>query len=309
MLFSFDLLKAKGRPQQRIAFGLVKSIEAPDDYTVRYDLSGAKDRELPLILALMPVLPKHATNVERFQDATLAPPIGSGPYKVADVKPGSRVVLKRDENYWGAELPSQRGFYNFDEIDLDYFRDGNALFEAFKAGLVDYRDEQSPTRWSEGYDFPARATAGSSRRRCRTTIPRGWRASPSTCAGDMFNDARLREALGMMFDFEWINANLFNGLYPRTKSFFDAIRTRLDRPPCERSGARSCSRLSRGPCAPTFWKEAGVRRSTTARGATARWPDAPSTLLTQAGYRLEGERLEKDGVPVAFEIMVKDRSG
>ena len=104
VLFSFDLLKTKGRPQQRVAFSLVKSIDAPDALTVRYDLTGAADRELPLILALMPVLPKHATDVEHFQDATLAPPVGSGAYVIADVQPGARLLLRRDPNYWGKDV-------------------------------------------------------------------------------------------------------------------------------------------------------------------------------------------------------------
>ena len=92
---------------------------------------------------------------ETFSEATLAKPLGSGPYVVDVVEPGARVLLRRDPDYWGADVPSQRGFYNFDEIDIQYFRDGNSLFEAFKAGIVDYRDETSTTRWSTGYDFPA----------------------------------------------------------------------------------------------------------------------------------------------------------
>ena len=92
---------------------------------------------MALILAIMPVLPEQATDVERFSEATLAKPVGSGPYVIADAQVGARLLLRRNEDYWGADLPSQRGFYNFDEIDIQYFRDGNSLFEAFKAGLLD----------------------------------------------------------------------------------------------------------------------------------------------------------------------------
>ncbi|MGA8169266.1 MAG: extracellular solute-binding protein, partial [Methylocystis sp.] len=221
VLFSFNLLKTKGRPQQRIAFNLVKSIDAPDALTVGYDLTGLHDRELPLILALMPVLPKHATDVEHFQDATLAPPVGSGPYIVTAVKPGARLTLRRDPNYWGKDVPSQRGLYNFDEIDIDYFRDGNALFEAFKAGLIDYREETSSSRWAGGYDFPAARDGRIVREELRNDSPKGMEGFAFNLRRDLFKDVRLREALGMMFDFEWINANLFAGLYTRTKSFFD----------------------------------------------------------------------------------------
>ena len=109
VVFSFNLLKNKGRPQQRAAYGLVRSIEAPDERTVRYDLTGADDRELPLILALMPVLPAHAMTEKRFAEEGLAVPLGSGPYNVAEVKPGEKLVLRRDPNYWGKDLPMTAG--------------------------------------------------------------------------------------------------------------------------------------------------------------------------------------------------------
>src|SRR5580693_37312 len=153
VVFTFNLLKAKGRPQQRAAFSLVKAIDAPDDLTVAYDLSGADDRELPLILGLMPVLSRAHTDAEHFEDQTLQIPLGSGPYTVAEVVPGQKLTLKRDPNYWARELPITRGLYNFDEIRIDYFRDASAMFEAFKAGLYDFRVEPDSTRWRSGYDF------------------------------------------------------------------------------------------------------------------------------------------------------------
>ena len=127
VVFTFNLLKAKGRPQQRAAFGLVKAIDAPDDWTVTYDLSGANDRELPLTLAIMPVLSRAHTDAEHFEDQTLQIPVGSGPYRVAEVKPGQRLVLERDPNYWAKDLPISRGLYNFD-VDPDRLlprRDGD----------------------------------------------------------------------------------------------------------------------------------------------------------------------------------------
>ena len=245
VLFSFDLLKSKGRPQQRIAYGLVKSIDAPDAHTVHYDLSGVGDRELPLILAIMPVLPKHATDVERFSDATLAKPVGSGPYVIADVRVGESLLLRRNQDYWGDDLPSQRGFNNFDEIDIEYFRDGNSLFEAFKAGLLDYRDETSTTRWASGYDFPAIADGRVVKETLKNDNPKGMEGFVFNTRRPLFQDIRLREALGMMFDFEWVNANLYAGLYTRTKSFFDEFRILLVRPAGVGRGARFACAVSR----------------------------------------------------------------
>src|ERR1700732_987869 len=219
--FTFELLKSKGRPQQRAAYSLVKSIETPDALTVHYDLSGIGDREMPLTLALMPVLPRHQTDPAKFDDASLAIPTGSGPYLVADVKPGERIVLRRDPDYWAKGLPVRRGLFNFDEIDIEYFRDANRLFEAFAAGLLDFREETNPARWTIAYDFPAIRD----RRVVREALPAG---GPKGVEGFVFNlrrplfvDRRIREALGLVFDFEWINANLYDGLYKRTKSFFD----------------------------------------------------------------------------------------
>ena len=221
VLFSFDLLRTKGRPQQRIAYGLVKKAEALDERTIRYDLTGIDDRELPLTLALMPVLPKHLIDIARFTESTLDVPVGSGPYVVGPVKPGEQVIYKRDPNYWGASIPLHRGLYNFDEIVVNYYRDANSLFESFKAGLIDYRDETSSARWATGYDFPALREGRVIKEELPLGTPRGLEGFAFNTRHDMFADARVREALAMMFDFEWINTNLFGGLYTRTKSFFD----------------------------------------------------------------------------------------
>ena len=139
VLFTFNLLKTRGRPQQRAAFGLIKSAEAPDPLTVHFDLSGLNDREMPLTLGLMPVLSEAHTDPAHFEETSLAPPVASGPYKVAAIDPGQRVTLIRDAAYWARNLPVRRGMFNFDTVDLTYYRDANGLFEAFKAGLFKYR--------------------------------------------------------------------------------------------------------------------------------------------------------------------------
>lgn len=306
VLFSFNLLKTKGRPQQRVAYGLVTSIEAPDPHTVKYDLTGVGDRELPLILAIMPVLPKHATDAEHFVDATLARPLGSGPYVVADATPGARVLLKRDPNYWGADAPSQRGLYNFDEIDIQYYRDGNSLFEAFKAGLIDYREETSTTRWSTGYDFPALRDGRIVKEALKNDSPKGLNGFVFNTRRPFFKDVRLREALGMLFDFEWVNANYYAGLYTRTKSFFDeSDLSSAGRPASAKERALLVpypdavrADILEGQWRPPVSDGSGRDREMAKRALA---------LLAAAGYRVEGDRLTKDGEPVAFEIMVKDR--
>src|SRR5579863_3577539 len=173
VVFTFNLLKAKGRPQQRAAFSLVKSVEAPDDQTVAYDLTGADDRELPMILAVMPVLSRAHTDAAHFEDQTLQIPLGSGPYRVTEVKPGERLVLTRNPDYWAKDKPISRGLYNFDEIRIDYYRDANAMFEAFKAGLIDYRVEDDPNRWRNEYDFPAARDGRIVKAAIESRLPKG----------------------------------------------------------------------------------------------------------------------------------------
>ncbi|WP_408631770.1 extracellular solute-binding protein [Methylocystis borbori] len=307
VLFSFDLLKNKGRPQQRIAYGLVKSVDAPDAHTVRFDLTGVGDRELPLILAIMPVLPKHATDVEKFADATLAKPIGSGPYVVQDAQAGARLLLRRNPDYWGADLPSQRGFYNFDEIDIQYFRDGNSLFEAFKAGLLDYRDETSTTRWATGYDFPALNEGRVVKETLKNDMPKGMEGFVFNTRRPLFQDIRLREALGMMFDFEWINANLYAGLYTRTKSFFDESELASTGRPAS-AAERKLLEPFPGAVREDILEGRWRPPANDGTGRDREMAKRALELLESAGYRIEGDALRKDGQPISFEIMVKDRN-
>lgn len=309
VVFSFNLLKTKGRPQHRAAYALVKSIEAPDALTVRYDATGANDRELPLTLALMPVLPKHKIDPERFTETSLDIPVGSGPYKIAQMRPGERVMLTRDPDYWGRDLPIHKGLYNFDEIQIEYFRDANSLFEAFKAGLVDYRDETSPTRWTSGYDFPAmRMRDGAAKKEALPIgMPKGMEGFAFNLRRPLFQDARLREALAAMFDFEWVNANYFSGLYTRTQSFFDDSELS--------SIGRAADARERALLAPF----PGVVRDDILEG---RWR-VPATdgsgrdraqakralaLAQAAGYALKDGVLARGGQPIDFEIMVRDRA-
>src|SRR3981081_3539579 len=155
VLFSWELLRDHGRPNHRQYYSKVAKAEALDPLKVRFDFGGAPDRELPLILGLMPILPRHAVDAATFEETSMSPPIGSGPYRVTSVRPGASVTLTRNPDYWGRDLPVNRGLWNFDEIRLDYYREANGEFEAFKRGPHDFRVESEPLRWHDGYDFPA----------------------------------------------------------------------------------------------------------------------------------------------------------
>ncbi|MGB9144006.1 MAG: extracellular solute-binding protein, partial [Aestuariivirga sp.] len=201
------------------SYSKVTKVETPDDHTVVFHQE-AGDRELPLIVGVMPILPKHAWDGKAFDESSLAPLVGSGPYVIGEVKAGESITYKKNPDYWGKDLPLSKGLWNFDTVRYDYYRDANAAFEAFKKGDADIRTESDPTRWSTGYDFPAVKEG-------KVMLEKIVQRSPAPASGFAFNtrrkifaDARVREALITAFDFEWANANLFSNAYQRTYGYY-----------------------------------------------------------------------------------------
>ncbi|MGC2085757.1 MAG: extracellular solute-binding protein, partial [Bradyrhizobium sp.] len=220
VVFSLDLLRDHGRPNHRQFYSKVAKVEVPDPLTVRFDFGGVGDRELPLILGLMPILPKHATDIASFENTTMTAPIGSGPYRVTAVNPGASVTLTRNPDYWGRDLPINRGLWNFDEVRLDFYREANAQFEAFRRGLYDFRVETEPLRWHEGYDFAAVKNGDIVRDTVTSGMPQPSQFLVFNTRRPVFADIRVRRALTLLFDFEWINRNYFFGLYRRSGGYF-----------------------------------------------------------------------------------------
>ena len=285
----------------------MKGVDAPDAHTVRFDLAGANDRELPMILAIMPVLSSAHTDAEHFEDQTLQIPVASGPYRIAEVVPGERLVLKRNPDYWARDLPVSKGLYNFDEIRIDYFRDATAMFEAFKAGVIDYRVEDDITRWRSEYDFPAVKDGRVIMASVPDRLPKGVSGFAFNTRRPMFADPRVREALASMFDFEWINANLYAGAYRRSEGFFDdSDLSSIGRPASEREKALLAPfpRAVRPDVMDGTWRapvsDGSGRDRTIARRAVDE--------LERAGYSLKDGRIaDRNGTPLAFEITVKTR--
>ncbi|WP_315832790.1 extracellular solute-binding protein [Bradyrhizobium prioriisuperbiae] len=308
VLFSWALLRDKGRPNHRLYYAKVAKAEAPDPRTVRFTFTDANDRELPLILGLMPVLAKHAIDPATFEDTSLAPPIGSGPYQVSEVKAGTRVILTRSPDYWGRDLPANRGLWNFDEVRLDYYREVNGAFEAFKRGLYDFRVEHEPLRWHEGYDFPAARRGEVIRTEIRTGLPQPSEYLVFNTRRPLFADIRVREALTLLFDFEWINRNYFFGLYTRVGGFFAGSELSAYRRPADE---REQALLKPYPPAlqPAIVDGSWRLPVTDGSGRDRDTLGAALKLLSDAGYDLEGTTLRnrKSKAAFGFELLVTTR--
>lgn len=222
IIFTADLLKKHGRPPYNSYVKRIKKIEKLDSQTVRFIFDSQGDRELPLLIAsVLPVLPKHAIDPEKFAKNGLTPILGSGPYEIAKFEPGQRIIYKRNKNYWGKDLSVNRGINNFDEIRIEYYRNDNARFEAFKKGIIDVFIEEQPNRWRLSYDFPAVKEGKIIKEQFTTGTPAPMVGFVFNTRRSLFADQRVRQALSSLLDFEWINRNLFDNLYERTQGFWD----------------------------------------------------------------------------------------
>jgi peptide/nickel transport system substrate-binding protein len=306
VLFSHEVLKQKGWPYHRAHYAKVVSAEKLSAHAVRFTFDAGGDREIPMILGLMPILPKHKTNLDTFEQTTLEPPIGSGPYTVAKVDAGRSITYRRNPDWWARDLAVSRGRFNFDEIRVEYFRDAASLFEAFKAGEIDLRLEEDASRWIEGYRFPAASDGRVVQREFDTALPAGMSALVFNTRRAPFRDQRVRQAFILLFDAEWINRNLYNGLYKRTQSFFERSELAASGRPAD---ARERALLA--PFTADVKEEvlAGSYRfpATDGSGDNRANMQAAFKLLTEAGYRLENNVLTKDGTPLAFEFLAQTR--
>lgn len=220
VVFSYSLLKQKGHPRYALLLQNVSGVTKLGDHKVRFDFEGEHHRDLPLLVGQMPVLPKHYWEKRDFAAGTLEPPVISNAYQVAAVKPGRQIVLKRNQNYWGRNLPVNRGRYNFDTVVIDFYRDAQVAFEAFKTGGYDIHLDYIAKHWATAYDFPAMRDGRVRREAIKHSIPQGTQAFFLNLRRPPFNDTRVREALGLLFDFEWTNKTIFNGAYKRQETWF-----------------------------------------------------------------------------------------
>ncbi|AWY38749.1 ABC transporter substrate-binding protein [Pseudomonas putida] len=303
VVFSFQTLIKDGAPMYRGYYNDVEDVVAEDPLTVLFKFKHSNNRELPLILGQLPVLPKHWWATRDFNKGNLEAPLGSGPYKVAEVKAGRSVRYERVKDYWGKDLPVNRGFYNFDVMLTDYYRDNTVALEGLKAGQFDYWLEMTAKNWANAYNIPA-VTEG---RLIKEQIPNG---NPTGMQGFVFNlrrpvfqDVRVREALTLLLDFEWTNKQLFNSAYARTRSYFENSEMAA-------TGLPDADQLAilepfRSKLPPQVFSEAFENPTTDGSGMIRTQQRKAYQLLQEAGWRIVDDKMvDANGKPVVIEFLL-----
>ncbi len=282
--FTYKTLMEFGRPNMRRVYKIVTSVDMPDARTITFHLGPDHDRETVMILTLMPVLSKAYWTGKNFDQTTLTPFLSNGPYKIKSIEPGRRIVYERDKNYWAKDLMPNRGLYNFDEVIYDYYRDDSVAFESFKAGNLNFRREWNAALWQNGYDFPAITQGKVIKNALKHGRPDRVRGFIFNTRRAPFDDIRVRRAFNLLFDFDWMNENLFYGLYGHINSYFP--NTEL---------------AATGTRPPVNNKTPAQKRENMKKA---------DELLQSAGWVVkDGVRVnQKTGKPMDFEIMLNDPS-
>ncbi|MEX3008944.1 extracellular solute-binding protein [Hoeflea sp. TYP-13] len=306
VIFTFNLLEEKGRPPYSSRLDKVKNMEKTGPLSVRFTLKEDAGNEFPLILGLNPVLPEHATDVETFDKTTFDPPVTSGPYRISEVKPGQKITFERRPDYWANDLPIKRGIDNYDEISIEYFLSDSAQFEAFKKGIFDFHAEGSPISWKRAYNFSAVENGDVEKTVFERKTPAGMYGFVFNTRREKFQDVRLRRALAMLFDFEWVNRTLFDDAYKRTESYFQhSFLSSIGIP------ASDIERKLLEPF-PDAVDEAVLvgnyhATRTNGSGRDRKVQRAALELLNEAGYRISGGKLLNEaGEQLAFEVMTQN---
>jgi microcin C transport system substrate-binding protein len=305
VVFTFQTLKAKGHPSIRLSLKDVVSAEALDPSTVRYTFQGNLIRDLPMVVAALPIFSKAYYATREFDQTTLERPLGSGPYKIGDFKQGTFVSYVRRPDYWGKDLNVNRGRFNFDEIRFEYYRDRTAALEGLKGGAYDLREEFTSRDWATAYDVPAVREGRLIRLELPDERPAGTQGFFLNLRRAKFQDVRVRKALDLAFDFEFTNRNLFYGLYQRTVSYFENSDMKA-------TGGPSPEELAllepyRAKLSPEVFEEAYVPPVSDGSGTDRKLLREAGRLLNEAGWALkDGKRVDAKGEVLDIEFLIED---
>lgn len=303
VVFSFQTLIKSGAPLYRGYYGDVEEVIAEDPLRVLFKFKHTNNRELPLILGQLAVLPKHWWESRDFTKGNLEMPLGSGPYKVSSVKAGRSIRYERVKDYWGKDLPVNRGQYNFDAMTIDYYRDNTVALEALKAGQFDYWMEMAAKNWANAYNTPAVAEGRLIKEQIPNGNPTGMQGFVFNLRRPVFQDVRVREALSLLLDFEWTNKQLFNGAYARTRSYFENSEMAA-------TGTPDPEQLAileplRGKIPEQALTEAFQPSKTDASGMIRAQQRKAYQLLQEAGWRIVDDKMvDATGKPVTIEFLL-----
>lgn len=301
--WTFETLREKGRPFYRQYYGDVASVTVEGPTRVVFHFKSSTNRELPLIIGQMPVLPKHWWSGRDFDKPLTDPPLGSGAYRVGRYEFGRTLSMERVPNVWSKDLPTTRGLDNFDRRRTEYFRDSTVALEAFKAGQIDFREENNSKEWATAYDFPAVQKGLVKKELLSHHLPTGMQGYGMNTRRALFKDVRVRHALAMAFDFEWMNTNLFYGSYTRTKSYFSNSDLAS-------SGLPEGAELAlldkyRDQLPPDLFTKPVQLPVTDGSGNNRQELRGALALLEQAGWTVHDRKLvNAAGQPFSFEILL-----
>lgn len=307
--FSHAILKEKGRPNLRLFYTKVKAVEVLGPRQIKFTFEKLPDEdrydpELPLLIGLMAILPKHLMEGKDFEKLHPKDLIGSGPYRVKDVKMGRSIAYDRRKDYWGWNISCQKGYYNFQTVRYDYYRNETVALEAFKAGEYDVRSEGDPNHWLHDYNFKAVKEGKVIKEELDHTTPVGFKAFVFNIRRPIFEDKAVRQALAYAFDFEWANKTLFHGAFTRTRSYFDNTELACQKQVTRKEKEVLGEYISKVPkyqidelYMPPNSKDAKEFRQNL---VTAGW------MLDKAGWIIrDGKRVNaKTGTPLEFEILL-----
>ncbi|MDO9709041.1 extracellular solute-binding protein [Paracraurococcus lichenis] len=307
VVWTFDTLRREGRPNYRSYWADVTEAVAEGPRRVVFRFKDNRNRELPLILGQVPVLPKHWWEGREFGRPLLDIPLGSGPYRLERFEAGRSLVFRRVEDYWGRDLPTMKGTANVDVTRFEYFRDSTVSLEAFKAGQIDIRTENVAKDWATAYDFPAIRRGLVKREEIPNEVPAGMQGFIMNLRRPLFQDARVRRALIEVFDFEWMNANLFYGSYKRTTSYF--ANSELASSGVPQGREREILEAYRGKVPDALFTEPYRLPVTDGSGNNREGLRRALDLLRQAGWTVKDRRLvNARGEGFAFEILLNGPS-
>ena len=303
VLFTFNTLLEKGHPLYRHYYADVADVVAETPLQVRFDFKHNNNRELPLILGQLQILPKHWWTERDFSKTSLEAPLGSGPYRLSRVDAGRSLRYERVKDWWAQDLPVSKGLYNFDNIHIDYYRDMSVALEAFKAGQFDFNLEYSAKDWATGYNSPALRNGQIIKKDIKNHNPVGMQGFTFNIRKKIFQDRRVREALGLLFDFEWTNKQLFYSSYIRSQSFFANSELAAQGLPSEEELA--ILEPLRGTIPEEVFTKAYQTPVSDGSGIIRERRLEAWRLLQEAGYRIENDRMiNAAGEPLEFEFII-----